>query len=37
MRDRILFGYPPVSKGQTQSDEKSQINLMAEVIRHSRD
>lgn len=37
MRDRILFGYPSVSKGQTQSDDKSQGNFMAGVISNSRD
>lgn len=33
MRARILFGHLSVSNGQTQSDEKSQINVMAKVIR----
>lgn len=37
MCDRILFGHPSVSKRQTQSDEKSQINLVTEVIRHTKD
>lgn len=37
MRDRILFGCPSVSKGQTQSGDKSQVNFVAGVIRHSTD
>lgn len=36
MRDRILFEYPSVSKGQTQSDDKFQVHFMAGVMKQSR-
>lgn len=37
MHDHILFGYPSISERQTQPDEGSQINFMAEAIGHRKD